>query len=40
MLLPFAFVFIGLFLVVAVFLIIRKQVTGKREMRNKDQNKR
>lgn len=40
MLLPFAFVAVGLFVVIAVFLIIRKQVTGKREMRNKNQNKR
>jgi len=40
MLLPFAFVFIGLFIVIAIFLLIRKQTTGKREMRDKNQNKR
>jgi hypothetical protein len=37
MLLPLAFVFIALFVLLAIFLIFRKS-TGKREMRDKNKN--
>lgn len=34
MTLPFAFVFIAAFIIVAIFLIFRKSITGKKEVKN------